>query len=106
MQIMKRLLPEAKAGRPAGGRLGETCQLMDKNRIKGRHGATSWHHTAKSMGLPVEVNAEVAQGSNAFLPGESLPPKRRGEVSRGHRSGRASRGLEYARLAYPPCWTE
>jgi len=43
---------------------------MDKNRIAGRHGAMSWHHTAKSNGLPVEVNAAVAQGSNAFLPGE------------------------------------
>ena len=43
---------------------------MDKNRIEGRHGAMSWHHTAKSVGLPVEVNAAVAQQSNAFLPGE------------------------------------
>ena len=43
---------------------------MDKNRIEGRHGAMSWHHTAKSTGLPVEVNAAVAQRSNAFLPGE------------------------------------
>jgi len=43
---------------------------MNKNRIEGRHGAMSWHNTAKSFGLPVEVNAAVAQGSNAFLPGE------------------------------------
>jgi hypothetical protein len=43
---------------------------MDKNRIAGRHGAMSWHHTAKSTGLPVEVNAADVQGSNAFLPGE------------------------------------
>jgi len=43
---------------------------MDKNRIEGRHGTTSWHNTAKSSGLPVEVNAAVVQGSNAFLPGE------------------------------------
>jgi hypothetical protein len=71
---------------------------MNKNRIEGRHRATSWHNTAKSFGLPVEVNAEVAQGSNAFLPGEIPLPKRRREVSRGRSSGRASRGLEYARL--------
>ena len=43
---------------------------MNKNRTEGRHGAISWHNTAKSTGLPVEVNAAVAQGSNAFLPGE------------------------------------
>lgn len=43
---------------------------MNKNRIQGRHGAMSWHHTAKSTGLPAEVNAAVAQQSNAFLPGE------------------------------------
>jgi len=44
---------------------------MNKNRIEGRYGTTSWHNTAKSSGLPVEVNAAVAQGSIAFLPGES-----------------------------------
>ena len=43
---------------------------MDKNRIEGRHGAMSWHNTVKSIGLPVEVNAAVAQGNNALLPGE------------------------------------
>ena len=43
---------------------------MDKNRIEGRHGVMSWHHIAKSTGLPVEVNVAVVQGSNAFLPGE------------------------------------
>jgi len=51
--------------RPGGGRLWETCELMNKNRIEGRHGAMSWHNTAKSTGLPVEVNAAVAQGSKA-----------------------------------------
>ena len=44
---------------------------MNKNRIEGRYGTTSWHHTAKSSGLPVEVNAAVVQGSIAFLPGET-----------------------------------
>ena len=52
---------------------------MDKNRIEGRHGAMSWHHTAKSLGLPVEVNAAVAQESNAFLPGEIPWRKCRGK---------------------------
>ena len=43
---------------------------MNKNRIEGRHGAMSGHHTTKSIGLPVEVNAAAVQESNAFLPGE------------------------------------
>src|SRR5690606_41489023 len=48
---MNRPLPEAncKMGNYLReGRLGETCEAMDKKRIKGRRGATSWHHTAKS----------------------------------------------------------
>jgi hypothetical protein len=52
---------------------------MNKNRIEGRHGAMSWHHTAKSPGLPVEVNAAAVQGSNAFLPGEIPRRKCRGK---------------------------
>ena len=43
---------------------------MDKNRIEGRHGAMSWHNTAKSPGMPVEVNAAAVQRSNVPLPGE------------------------------------
>ena len=35
-----------------------------------RYGTTSWHNTAKSSGLPVEVNAAVVQGSIVPLPGE------------------------------------
>jgi len=46
---------------------------MDKNRIEGRHGAMSWHNTAKSSGMPVEVNAEAVRWSNVQLPGE-IPP--------------------------------
>jgi len=53
---------------------------MNKNRIEGRHGTTSWHNTAKSSGLPVEVNAAVVQGSIAFLPGE-ICPERSGQKS-------------------------
>ena len=43
---------------------------MDKNRIEGRHGAMSWHNTAKSSGVPVEVNAAAVRRSNVSLPGE------------------------------------
>jgi len=43
---------------------------MDKNRIEGRHGATSWHNTAKSSGMPVEVNPAAVRWSNVQLPGE------------------------------------
>lgn len=43
---------------------------MDKNRIEGRHGAMSWHNTAKSIGMPVEVNSVAVQWSNVQLPGE------------------------------------
>ena len=44
---------------------------MNKNRIEGRYGTTSWHNTAKSSGLPVEVNAAVVQESITLLPGET-----------------------------------
>jgi len=49
---------------------------MDKNRIEGRHGAMSWHNTAKSAGMPVEVNAVAVRRSNVQLPGE---PERSGD---------------------------
>ena len=48
---------------------------MNKNRIEGRYGTTSWHNTAKSSGLPVEVNAAVVQGSITLLPGEISPAR-------------------------------
>ena len=56
---------------------------MDKNRIEGRYGTTSWHNTAKSSGLPVEVNAAVVQGSIVQLPGEisrASAPEKSAEV--------------------------
>ena len=53
---------------------------MDKNRIEGRHGATSWHNTAKSSGVPVEVNAAAVRRSNVPLPGE-IPPTQDGGKS-------------------------
>ena len=70
---------------------------MDKNRIEGRHGAMSWHNTAKSSGVPVEVNAAAVRRSDVPLPGE-IPP-----LSGGGKSAEAivmrgtSRGLEDAR---------
>jgi len=36
---------------------------MNKNRIKGRRVAVSWHHTAKPFGSHTKVNAAVVQGS-------------------------------------------
>ena len=77
---------------------------MNKNRIEGRYGKTSWHNTAKSSGLPVEVNAAVVQGSITLLPGEACR-ERSGqesaeaivveEMSRGHdaRSNNDTGGL-------------
>ncbi len=53
------------------GRLWETCELMDKNRIKGRRDVVSWHNAAKPFGLRTEVNAAVVQGSTVLLPGEA-----------------------------------
>ena len=49
-------------------------RLMNKNAIEGRRDGTSWHHTAKSTGLVVEVKVAVVPGRNAFLPGEILSP--------------------------------
>lgn len=53
------------------GRLWETCELMNKNRIEGRRVAVSWHHTAKPFGSRTEVNAAVVQGSIERLPREA-----------------------------------
>ncbi len=52
------------------GRLWETCEPMNKNRIEGRRGLVSWHHTAKPFGSSAEVNAAVVQGSIESLPRE------------------------------------
>ena len=68
----------------------------------------SWHHTAKSTGLAVEVNVAVVRRRTAFLPGEISTARGREsgsagrsnalgdgrEVSRGHTSGDANRGAE------------
>ena len=44
---------------------------MNKNRIKGRRGLGSWHHTANPFGSSMEVNTAVVQGSIERLPREA-----------------------------------
>ncbi len=66
----------AKGNRRGEGRLGESRELMDKNRIEGRQGASRWHNTPKASGMPVEVNAAAVRWSNVSLPGE---PERSGD---------------------------
>jgi len=75
---------------------------MDKNRIEGRHGAMSWHNTAKSSGMPVEVNAEAVRWSNVSLPGEIPPLSGGGKSAEAIVAGEPSRGLENARLNAKP----
>ena len=45
----------------AGAKRRQTREPMDKNRIEGRCAMTSWHNTAKSSGLPLEVNPAAMQ---------------------------------------------
>jgi hypothetical protein len=94
---MKKPPSEANSGagdRPGEGRLGENRELMEKNRIEGRHGAMSWHNTTKSSGVPVEVNSAAVRWSNVQLPGEISP------LSGGEKSaevivvGKTSRGRD------------
>jgi RNA-directed DNA polymerase len=65
---------------------------MNKNRIEGRHGAMSWHNTAKSSGMPVEVNAAAVQWSNVQLPGEIPLLVEGGKSAEAVVAGEASRG--------------
>jgi retron-type reverse transcriptase len=53
--------------------LWESCELMDKNRIEGRQGASRWHNTPKASGMLLEVNPAAVQRSNVPLPGEICP---------------------------------
>jgi hypothetical protein len=73
---------------------------MNKNRIEGRHEAMSWHNTAKSSGMPVEVNAAAVRRSNVPLPGEIPPPRGGGKSAEAIVAGETSRGLEDARINY------
>ena len=80
---MKKLPSEANSeqGDLSGeGRLGEIRELMDKNRIEGRHGASRGHNTPKTTGMPVEVNSAAVRRSNVQLPGE-ISPSQDGEKS-------------------------
>ena len=102
---MKKPPSEANSGagdRPGEGRLGENRELMDKNRIEGRHGAMSWHNTAKSSGVPVEVNAAAVRWSNVQLPGEISPAQAAEKSAEVIVVGKTSRGLEDARLNTKP----
>ena len=81
---------------------------MNKNCILGRRGGMSWHNTAKSCGLAVEVNAAVVWWRTVSLPGEISTARDREsgsaarsnalgdgrEVSRGHSTREANRGAE------------
>src|SRR5690606_29809600 len=118
---MKKLPSEANSeqGDLSGeGRLGENRELMDKNRIEGRHGASRGHNTPKTSGMPVEVNPAAVRWSNVQLPGEISPPQGGeksaeviviGKTSRGRdaRSNSDTGGLPtflsgHARLHFPP----
>jgi hypothetical protein len=104
---MKKLPSEAnseKGDLSGEGRLGENRELMDKNRIEGRHSASRGHNTPKTIGMPVEVNSAAVRWSNVQLPGEisraSAPEKSAevivvGETSRGQgaRSNNDTGGL-------------
>ena len=71
---------------------------MDKNRIEGRHGASRWHNTPKTPGMPVEVNAAAVQRSNVPLPGEISAAKAVEKSAEAIVIGEPSRGLEDARV--------
>ena len=67
---------------------------MDKNRIEGRHGAMSWHNTAKSSGMPVEVNSAAVRRSNVPLPGEISPAQAAEKSAEVIVVGKTSRGRD------------
>ena len=72
-----------KGNRPREGRLWENRELMNKNRIQGRHGASRGHNTPKTIGMPVEVNPAAVRWSNVQLPGEisrASAPEKSAEV--------------------------
>ena len=89
-----------KGDRPREGRLWENRELMDKNRIEGRHGAISWHNTTKSSGMPVEVNSAAVRWSNVQLPGEISRTRVREKSAEIIVIEEMSRGLGDARLNF------
>ena len=88
---------------------------MDKNRIEPersgdslrakqswqrRYGTTSWHNTAKAAGMPVEVNAVVAQGGITLLPGETCRERSGQESAEAIVVGETSRSAnEHSKIA-------
>ena len=92
----------AKGNRRGEGRLVENRELMNKNRIEGRHGASRWHNTPKAAGMPVEVNSAAVRWSNVPLPGEIPPLSGGGKAAEAIVAGEPSRGLENARLNAKP----
>jgi hypothetical protein len=69
----------AKPDRMDGARRSQNCELMDKSRIAGRHGASRGHKQATNKsavasfctsGMPVEVNSAAVRWGNVQLPGE------------------------------------
>ena len=96
---MKMKKPPSEANSEKGdlsgeGRLGENRELMDKNRIEGRHGASRWHNTPKADGMPVEVNSAAVRWSNVPLPGEIPPLSGGGKSAEVIVVGKTSRGRD------------
>jgi hypothetical protein len=81
-----------KGDRPREGRLWESREPMDKNRIKGRQGASRWHNTPKASGMPLEVNSAAVRWSNVQLPGEIPPLSGGGKSAEVIVVGKTSRG--------------
>ena len=61
---------KAKPRLMGGAQRSQNRELMAKNRIEGRHGASRGHNTPKTFGMPVEVNPAAVRWSNVQLPGE------------------------------------
>jgi hypothetical protein len=94
---MKKPPSEANSGagdRSGEGRLGEIRELMDKNRIEGRHGASRGHNTPKTSGVPVEVNPAAVRWSNVQLPGEISRASAREKSAEVIVVGKTSRGRD------------
>ena len=96
---MKMNKPPSEANSGAGdrsgeGRLGENRELMDKNRIEGRHGASRGHNTPKTIGMPVEVNSAAVRWSNVQLPGEISPARAAEKSAEVIVVGKTSRGRD------------
>ena len=96
---MKMKKPPSEANSEQGdlsgeGRLGEIRELMDKNRIEGRHGASRGHNTPKTSGVPVEVNPAAVRRSNVQLPGEISRASAREKSAEVIVVGKTSRGRD------------